>query len=102
MDELWRLHSKGLEEESELEKSLDAGHVRYSNLEAPKSSLLHLKSLIASKIMERCVLCERRCMKDRTRGELGYCRVGKDMYVSSYFDHMGEEPEIVPSFTVCD
>ncbi|NHV60146.1 MAG: hypothetical protein HA492_01865 [Candidatus Verstraetearchaeota archaeon] len=102
MDELWRLHSKGLEEESELEKSLDAGKVSYSELEAPKSSLLHLKSLIASKIMESCVLCERRCMKDRTRGELGYCRVGKDMYVSSYFDHMGEEPEIVPSFTVCD
>ncbi len=102
MEELWRLHSAGIKQEYELEKSLDTGKVNYSELEIPKSSLLHLKSTIARKIMKSCILCERRCMKDRTIGELGYCRVGEEMYVSSYFDHMGEEPEIVPSFTVCD
>ncbi|MEM2001496.1 MAG: hypothetical protein QXZ28_03080 [Candidatus Methanomethylicaceae archaeon] len=102
IDELWRLHSEALEKESELERSIDEGKVRYSDLDVPRSSLLHLKSVIAHKIMESCVLCERRCMKDRLHGELGYCKVGKDMYVSSCFDHMGEEPEIVPSFTVYD
>ncbi|MGQ9759309.1 MAG: hypothetical protein ACUVQ5_01880 [Candidatus Methanomethylicaceae archaeon] len=102
IEDLWKLHSKALATESELERSLDAGIAHYSELKPPTTSLLHLKSVIARRILESCILCERRCIKDRTRGELGYCRVGKDMLVSSYFDHMGEEPEIVPSFTVCD
>ncbi len=102
MEELWRIHQTGLEKEYELERSLDEGRISHTELELPKASLLHLKSTIAQNIMKSCVLCERRCMKDRSRGELGYCKVGDKMYVSSYFDHMGEEPEIVPSFTVYD
>lgn len=102
IEELWELHSKSLEKEKELEKDLDEGRAFYSEMSFPRTSLLHLKTVIARKIMESCVLCERRCMKNRARGELGYCKVGKEMLVSSYFDHMGEEPEIVPSFTVYD
>lgn len=102
IEDLWKLHSEALEAESELERLLDEGSVHYSELKIPATSLLHLKTAIARRILESCILCERRCNKNRTKGELGYCRVGEEMFVSSYFDHMGEEPEIVPSFTVCD
>ena len=37
---------------------------------------------------------------DRTEDELGYCQVGKHGIVNSYFTHMGEEPFLVPSFTI--
>jgi putative pyruvate formate lyase activating enzyme len=33
-------------------------------------------------------------------GGLGYCRCGNAIVVSSIFEHMGEEPELVPSGTV--
>ncbi len=100
IEELWNIHKKSINEYIRLEKDLDEG--KPISLETPKFSLLHLKSTIAQRIMKSCILCERRCMKDREKGELGYCKVGREMFVSSYFDHMGEEPEIVPSFTVYD
>jgi putative pyruvate formate lyase activating enzyme len=34
------------------------------------------------------------------RGELGHCKCGSEMMVSSIFQHMGEEPELVPSGTI--
>ena len=37
---------------------------------------------------------------NRAEGELGWCRSGMEMPVSSSFFHMGEEPELVPSYTV--
>ena len=101
-EELWKAHEKALVEEAELEESLDRGKVKIGDLKPPQRSLLHLKHLLGRRILESCVLCERRCMKNRLRGELGYCRVGEEMKVSSYFEHMGEEPEVVPSFTVYD
>jgi putative pyruvate formate lyase activating enzyme len=100
IEELWNIHKKLMNEYIKLEKELDEGKTIPS--ETPKFSLLHLKSTIAQRIMRSCILCERRCMKNREEGELGYCKVGKEMLVSSCFDHMGEEPEIVPSFTVYD
>lgn len=101
LEELWKIHEKAVIEYNKLEKSLDEGSIKPSEINVPKFSLLHLKSIIADEILKSCILCEHKCMKNRIRGELGYCRVGKDMFVSSCFDHMGEEPEIVPSFTVC-
>ena len=102
MESLWMIHKKALVNEAELEESLDKGRLKIGDLQPPKRSLLHLKNLLGRKILESCMLCERRCMKNRLGRELGYCRVGEEMKVSSYFDHMGEEPEIVPSFTVYD
>jgi putative pyruvate formate lyase activating enzyme len=101
-EELWTIHKRALASETELEESLDEDKVKIGDLQPPKRSLLHLKHLIGRRILESCVLCERRCMKNRLGGKFGYCRVGDEMKVSSYFDHMGEEPEIVPSFTVYD
>lgn len=54
----------------------------------------------AFRILKRCVLCERKCSVDRTKGQIGYCHLGSRMLISSYFDHHGEEFFFVPSFTV--
>ncbi|MFQ6007787.1 MAG: radical SAM protein [Candidatus Zixiibacteriota bacterium] len=65
-----------------------------------KSSRLETKIVEAFDILESCELCSRRCLVDRTAGERGDCRVGNRMSVSSWFDHYGEEPFFVPSFTI--
>jgi len=41
--------------------------------------------------LSRCDLCPRRCVVDRSRGELGACGVGREALVSSYGPHYGEE-----------
>ena len=47
------------------------------------------------KILESCELCARKCEVNRVEGEKGYCRSGKELVVSSYSPHFGEEPELV-------
>ena len=49
-------------------------------------------------ILKECHLCERRCGVNRFE-KRGVCGV-KDTKVSSFFVHMGEEPELIPSFTI--
>jgi putative pyruvate formate lyase activating enzyme len=44
--------------------------------------------------LEACDLCPRRCLANRTRNELGDCRIGANLKVSSYNLHFGEEPPI--------
>ncbi len=46
-------------------------------------------------ILESCELCPRRCRASRLEGQKGYCNSGKELVVSSYFPHFGEEPELV-------
>jgi len=46
------------------------------------------------KILEKCELCPRKCGTNRLAGEKGYCRSGKELKISSYGPHFGEEPEI--------
>jgi len=53
----------------------------------------------ARKIMQKCHFCERRCRVNRMRGERGYCGVLKAK-ISSEFIHLGEEPELIPSYTI--
>ena len=60
---------------------------------------LDLKSVLAGRILEDCRLCERACRKNRLRGEKGHCGV-TEARISSEFLHMGEEPELVPSYTI--
>jgi len=47
------------------------------------------------KILESCELCPRKCKVNRLKGELGFCRSGKDLVVSSFGPHFGEEKELV-------
>jgi len=101
-EELWELHRASIREMEALMRDMDSGRVHLGDLGCPpKSSLLHLKARIGECLMGPCRLCERRCGADRLKGELGFCRVGREFRVHSCFDHLGEEPEVVPSFTVC-
>jgi len=87
LKDLWEIHKEGMEK------------LRENNLkESPKKSLLDLKALIAHKILESCELCEFKCHANRFK-EIGYCRV-KESLIASDFLHIGEEPELVPSYTV--
>lgn len=99
-EELLEEHALLLREEARLMEGIDSKGTGLSELSKPRRSLLDLKALIGSRIMASCCLCERRCHANRTGGEVGYCRLGAAMPVSSAFVHVGEEPEIVPSFTV--
>lgn len=62
-------------------------------------SLFELKSLIAKKFARECVFCEHYCKVDRISAK-GVCGVGHRARIASEFVHLGEEPEIVPSYTV--
>jgi putative pyruvate formate lyase activating enzyme len=64
-----------------------------------ESNLLDLKIELARRLLNPCRLCERKCNVNRLDGKAGYCRV-EESKVSSKFVHWGEEPELVPSYTV--
>jgi len=46
-------------------------------------------------VLESCELCPRKCKVNRIKKELGFCRSGKDLLISSFGPHFGEEPELV-------
>jgi len=95
LEELWKLHEEKMKEFREMEDKITVERIKEKS-----PNLLELKIKIAEKLMESCILCEHRCKVNRMKGERGICRAGKDLVVSSMFDHYGEEPELVPSFTV--
>lgn len=47
-----------------------------------------------NRILESCELCPRKCRANRLEGKKGYCGSGKELIISSYGPHFGEEPEI--------
>jgi putative pyruvate formate lyase activating enzyme len=99
LEELWREHSRCIEEFASLECQCDSG----SSFEAeglPEKSFFDLKIAIAKKMLERCHFCTRRCGVNRLMDKRGFCGCGKAMSVSSIFMHLGEEPELVPSGTM--
>jgi len=55
-----------------------------------------IKSLY--KFLENCELCPRKCKVNRIRGEKGFCVMGRDLQVSSYGPHFGEESPLVGIF----
>lgn len=81
---LWKVH------ESALSKDVGPAHGQ---------SLLDLKAELATRTLRRCDLCERRCGADRAAGEKGHCGV-LEARICSEFLHMGEEPDLVPSYTI--
>jgi putative pyruvate formate lyase activating enzyme len=99
-EELWREHGSLCEEFCRTEKEIDKGQTSFKSAPTPKKSFLDLKIEMANRILGNCHLCTRRCGVNRVEGKLGYCRCGLTMTVSSIFEHMGEEPELVPSGTV--
>lgn len=49
----------------------------------------------AYKLLEKCRLCARRCGVNRLKGELGFCKAGEHLMVSSAGPHFGEESVLV-------
>lgn len=100
IEKLWKLHNRLLKEFCKLEKKIDNRLTSLEKLETPPQSFLDLKIEIANHILESCHFCTRRCGINRKEGELGYCKCGTQITVSTMFEHMGEEPELVPSGTI--
>jgi len=99
IDELWAIHARCIEDLARIEQEIDEGKV-FPEIHTPEKSFFDLKIEIAGRILQVCHFCSRRCKVDRSKGEVGYCRCGDSMEVSSIFGHLGEEPELVPSGTI--
>jgi putative pyruvate formate lyase activating enzyme len=100
-EELWNEHNRASRVFCETLKSLDQGKMKLSEFGRPSSdTYLDLKIELGKRILQSCHLCERRCSVDRLRGEKGFCKLGAETLVSTFFLHMGEESVLVPSGTV--
>jgi putative pyruvate formate lyase activating enzyme len=99
LEELWKEHAKRTEEFCQFEQEIDRGK-DLQEMFTPEKSYFDLKIEIANRILQNCHLCSRRCGVNRSTAELGYCKCGDTMVISSIFEHVGEEPELVPSGTI--
>jgi putative pyruvate formate lyase activating enzyme len=98
--QLWRAHTNALKAYRKLLGKIDRGETKIEEVEIASPSLLDLKVELARRVLKSCHFCERRCGADRTAGEKGTCGVGEQSRVASEFMHYGEEPELVPSYTI--
>jgi putative pyruvate formate lyase activating enzyme len=73
--------------------------LRHPRQRMGETSLLDLKVELGHRMLDNCRLCERRCGARRSSMEKGHCGV-LGARISSEFLHMGEEPDLVPSYTV--
>ena len=102
LDELWKVHDKGVSELRNLLHEFDDSELvsMWQHDKKPDTSLLDVKKFIAKKILEKCVFCEWRCEVNRRSGEVGVCRLDEESLIASLFIHIGEEAELVPSYTI--
>lgn len=100
LEKLWQKHTELTSSFLELEKEIDNSQKTLENIPTPQNSYLDLKIEIAKRILNKCHFCVRRCSVNRLKGETGFCKCRKEITVSSIFEHMGEEPELVPSGTI--
>jgi len=104
LEALWNIHDDALKEfleilESKTEEALKEEWKRKKD-NLPKKNLLTLKRDIAWRLLESCIFCERKCRVNRLKGQRGFCGLDEKAYIASVFHHIGEEPELVPSFTI--
>lgn len=99
LTKLWLQHAQCLEEFARIESEIDRG-ADFFDISKPGKSFLDLKNEIARRILKSCHFCSRKCGVDRTKNKACYCRCGNTIEVSSICEHMGEEPELVPSGTI--
>jgi putative pyruvate formate lyase activating enzyme len=100
MEELWQKHAKLTEDFCEAQGKADVDGKNLKEMTVPDKSYLDLKIEIAKHMLSNCHFCTRRCGANRVEDERGYCKCGTEMVVSSIFEHVGEEPELVPSGTI--
>ena len=101
-DSMWRVHEDYMREFHEF---LDSNHDDailgwYKTHNTPHWNLLRLKRDLAWAIVKNCRFCEYRCGVNRVEGQKGVCRVDAKAKIASIFVHIGEEPELVPSYTI--
>jgi len=100
LEELWKEHAKRTEEFCKIEHEIDTGQKYFQDMLTPEKSYFDLKIEITSRILQSCHFCSRRCGVNRMTDGLGYCKCSNTIVVSSIFEHVGEEPELVPSGTI--
>jgi putative pyruvate formate lyase activating enzyme len=100
-DELWSAHHKASQDFAKIKVDLDKGkpNLQETTVQSP-ATYLDLKIELTNRIVQSCQLCERKCNVNRLKDEKGFCGLGKDSLVSTYFLHMGEESVLVPSGTI--
>ncbi|MDH5481633.1 MAG: radical SAM protein [Candidatus Bathyarchaeota archaeon] len=99
-EELWQKHAELTQEFYETQRKVDTERKILQDMSTPEKSYLDLKIEIARRTLFDCHFCARRCGINRIQGELGFCKCGTEISVSSIFEHVGEEPELVPSGTI--
>ena len=99
-EELWREHDVKAEEFRELHDKIIGETIKLDRISKPKKSFLDLKIELTRRMITHCNLCERKCNVNRMKGEIGFCRLNSKAYVSSWFQHWGEEAPLVPSGTI--
>jgi putative pyruvate formate lyase activating enzyme len=99
LEMLWTEHGLLAKSFRDSEREVDEGK-DFSVLPSPAKSFLDLKIEIATRVLQSCRFCTRKCGVNRFTAGLGYCGCGSTMAVASIFVHMGEEPELVPSGTI--
>lgn len=52
----------------------------------------------AYSFLQKCTLCPRNCEVNRTKGERGYCKSGRQAMISSFSPHFGEEEPLVGKY----
>jgi putative pyruvate formate lyase activating enzyme len=60
-----------------------------------ESGELENRVALAHEMLRECELCARECGVNRLQGEMGFCRSGSRLMVSSASPHYGEEPPLV-------
>ena len=100
LNDLWIEHQKAATQFETLLKNIDNKTLDLALLPTPDVSFLDLKERIAMEMLKNCHFCERRCNVDRSEDQRGFCKLGKQSYVSSAFLHTGEESVLVPSGTI--
>jgi putative pyruvate formate lyase activating enzyme len=98
LEKLWTEHAKLTDKFRDFERKVDKGS-NLTEIPSPPKSYFDLKIEIAKRVVQSCHFCNRRCRVNRLTS-LGYCGCGNTIRVSSIIEHMGEEPELVPSGTI--
>jgi len=86
---LWDIHSNIMHE-------FRSGNLRPKQHD--QASVLDLKIELAWRMLSHCKLCSQNCGVDRTKGELGVCKLGTKAKVANAFVHIAEETPVNPSF----
>ncbi|MCR8432993.1 MAG: radical SAM protein [Crenarchaeota archaeon] len=99
---MWRIHRDYMEEFHDFLNTRNDREILdwYEKSSFPHYNLLRLKHDLSNAIVKSCRFCEFKCNINRAEGAVGRCRVDAKSRIASIFVHIGEEPELVPSYTI--